>query len=262
MKSPSAIPALPALEQSSWASGTGFCFPPRVLPLPLWSFTLEMELLGSPVSSVTLEKCAPSRGERVCVCARACAGRRVWEIVLNKIGSTEWAKGWRESSPKVSTLKFSLLRSGRVQAGAKLMLLHLTPSVICHCLQIDTYVSRGASPRVCSISFPVWLTNTWWVLLGCSCKNQDTNQAEDKNPLGRIVLAIPSIYTGLLLFKAFSIYCCTLSSPYSCEEEPAGWWQRHLSSVDLVSFSSSPFLDLGSPGTHCFASSVQLSETT
>ena len=70
MKSPSAIPALPALEQSSWASGTGFCFPPRVLRLPLWSFTLEMELLGSPVSSVTLEKCAPSRGERVCVCAR------------------------------------------------------------------------------------------------------------------------------------------------------------------------------------------------
>lgn len=137
--------------------------------------------------------------------------------------------------------------------------LRLTLLVICHCLQIDTCVIRGSWLRVCFISFPVLVIQCLGSFIRVLLEELGHKPDKGKEPLNIIILAVPTIYTVLLFLKALSIYCCTLTSLYTCEEEPRAWG-RHLSSAGLVSVSSSPSLEVGSTRTHCFDSSFQLLE--
>ena len=148
----------------------------------------------------------------------------------------------------------------RVMSDAKLMLsLHLTLLVICLCLQIDTCVIRGSSLRACFISFPVLVIKCLGSFIRLLLEELGHKPGRGWEALNIIILAVRSIYTVLLFFKARSICCCALTSLCTYGEEPRAWG-RHLSSVDLVSLSFSPSLELGSPRTHCFDCFFQLLE--
>lgn len=148
----------------------------------------------------------------------------------------------------------------RVVSDAELMLsLHLTLLVICLCLQIDTCVIRGSALRICFISFPVLVIKCSGSFIRVLVEELRHKPGKGCEPLNIIILAVRSIYTVLLLFKALSVYCWALASLCTWGEAPRAW-AGHLSSVAFVTLSFSPFLELGSPRTHCFDCFFQLLE--